>query len=817
MYVVDVFKKIPGTPAYWKVFRNEMFARMEQLGPFQFFFTLSSAEMHWPDVATSILHTIGRKIVYEEGWEEDQNKIKIEVEVDGELTLMPLPEYKAKYWRHKSQDYKDNFLLITRIFDNKVKAFVKLLTGSGEVEHFAYRIEFQIRGMPHVHGVFWLRKDIMEKYMVDEEYDDKEITKLIDKWISCSLDTGNDELNKLVSEVNVHSHTSSCQRGTLACRFNFPKLPSDETLIASPLPTNLSDEEREEILSESKAILAVVKEKLDIKNLTDEDIDKKYKNDLKSFLKDLDIDYEAYKKAIRISERGKIVVLKRTLKERNVNNFNKEWMLAWRANLDLQFCYDGFAVVTYLTDYFSKADAGVTAALKKGLTETKGWNDFERLNYLKRCFFTHRQVSVAEAAYRLIPGMNLKASNIKTDFVSSGYPENRSNFYRNVKNKDGMDLESDGENEEPVYSSGNSREHFNIPGRKGKFQTGETIHTKYSNRPVKLEDVCLAQFFTSYVSCQRPGKKIKFDEGCSTAEGSILQFGTKTKLPKYIELQSNKFMRLRISPIIMRIHSSKKKKEDEVLYAELLLFYPWRNEETLREQCTELFDKHYKLIEANKTSIYPNSSMVDVLRELINNSEDARPIHLSEIDPAGEQENMDNEAILESLDTDELPEEEEKEEPEPTNFKIDNLFKPIIVDDPNLMLEYARSLSFEQRIVFDKIIKFCKQVKRSKKVAAVVPKPPQLIVKGKNIISYFCVYYIIIFFFPGTGNGGVGKSYLSRTICKWTEKILSKSGLIKTKVVRLAYAAIAASNIGKHFYFVFNSIFSCVLTLFFIL
>ena len=181
-------KKFKGHLPIAKVFRNEIFARMEQLGPFQFFFTLSSAEMHWPEVATSILHTIGRKIIYEEGWEEDQNKIKIEVEVDGELTLMPLPEYKAKYWRHKSQDYKNNFLLITRIFDNKVKAFVKLLTGSGEVEHFAYRIEFQIRGMPHVHGVFWLRKDVMEKYMVDEEYDDKEITKLIDKWISCSLE-----------------------------------------------------------------------------------------------------------------------------------------------------------------------------------------------------------------------------------------------------------------------------------------------------------------------------------------------------------------------------------------------------------------------------------------------------------------------------------------------------------------------------------------------------------------------------------------------------------------------------------------------------
>ena len=63
------------------------------------------------------------------------------------------------------------------------------------------------------------------------------------------------------------------------------------------------------------------------------------------------------------------------------------------------------------------------------------------------------------------------------------------------------------------------------------------------------------------------------------------------------------------------------------------------------------------------------------------------------------------------------------------------------MDDPDLMLEYARSLSFEQRIVFDKIIKFCKQVKRSNKgEAAAVPKPPQLIVKGKYIISYICVY-----------------------------------------------------------------------------
>ena len=222
--------------------------------------------MKWPEVATSILHSIGKKISYEAGWETDENKI----EIDG----IPLPKYKEENWRNKSQDYKKNFLLITRIFDNKVKAFIKLLTSSEEVEHFAYRIEFQIRGMPHVHGVFWLKKDIIDKYKVDDEYDDEKITQLIDKWISCSLDTGDNELDSIVAEVNTHSHTKSCQKGNSVCRFNFPRYPSNKTLIAVPLPSDLSEEERKEKLSKYKFILETVKNALS--ELSDEDVEEVY-------------------------------------------------------------------------------------------------------------------------------------------------------------------------------------------------------------------------------------------------------------------------------------------------------------------------------------------------------------------------------------------------------------------------------------------------------------------------------------------------------------------------------------------------------------
>ena len=75
----DIFNKIPGTPQYWKTYRNDLFARMEQLGPFHFFFTLSAAEMRWPEVTTSILHYEKSidKIVYHLGWEQDERNIRI--------------------------------------------------------------------------------------------------------------------------------------------------------------------------------------------------------------------------------------------------------------------------------------------------------------------------------------------------------------------------------------------------------------------------------------------------------------------------------------------------------------------------------------------------------------------------------------------------------------------------------------------------------------------------------------------------------------------------------------------------------------------
>ena len=119
---------------------------MEQLGPFHFFFTLSAAEMRWPEVSTSILHSRGdiEKIIYLKDWEYDDNLILV---VDKKGKETPLPQYMATEVKNKSKFFKEEFLLITRIFDNRVKAFIStILMANQDVEHYSYRIEFQIRG-----------------------------------------------------------------------------------------------------------------------------------------------------------------------------------------------------------------------------------------------------------------------------------------------------------------------------------------------------------------------------------------------------------------------------------------------------------------------------------------------------------------------------------------------------------------------------------------------------------------------------------------------------------------------------------------------
>ena len=105
---------------------------------------------------------------------------------------------------------------------------------------------------------------------------DSEVVHLIDNFTSSSTNTNNDELNNLVREVQFHRHTKSCMKKGHGCRSNFPRLPSNKTIIARPdVYNHLPAEEKKIRIKRAREILMQVKEELE--ELQEKDFQKKKK------------------------------------------------------------------------------------------------------------------------------------------------------------------------------------------------------------------------------------------------------------------------------------------------------------------------------------------------------------------------------------------------------------------------------------------------------------------------------------------------------------------------------------------------------------
>ena len=118
------------------------------------------------------------------------------------------------------------------------------------------------------------------------------------------------------------------------------------------------------------------------------------------------------------------------------------------------------------------------------------------------------------------------------------------------------------------------------------------------------------------------------------------------------------------------------------------------------------------------------------------------------------------------------------------------LFKRLDVSNHNEMLCSVRKLVPEQRIAFDKVIQFCKNLKKSLDGKNRAPIPPLLMIHG---------------------GAGSGKSTIIHEIAKWAEYTLRKSGDNPDQpyVIKLAPTGMAASNInGATIHSAFSFVFS---------
>ena len=146
------FQNLKGTPKYWQKTRNELIAKVEQLGPFHLFWTLSCGEMRWPEIFTSILQDMEISGKFQEpldinfGNDEDlYEKEDDNITVNG----IKLWDFVDKLNLNKHQMLKDEVVLIVRSFDARVRSFIKhVLMAQCEVpvQHYTFRVEFQARG-----------------------------------------------------------------------------------------------------------------------------------------------------------------------------------------------------------------------------------------------------------------------------------------------------------------------------------------------------------------------------------------------------------------------------------------------------------------------------------------------------------------------------------------------------------------------------------------------------------------------------------------------------------------------------------------------
>ena len=400
-----------------------------------------------------------------------------------------------------------------------------------------------------------------------------------------------EKVAEIAKKVNLHRHTKACKKYSTDCRFSFPKFPVWKTVVASP-SGSISDKEKaenEKILKDVKDVLTDEKTVDQImsnfnkseENKSDFNLNRKLR--IRMLLAaagyDKDEDCELYLRALSFSKNGYSLILERDIDEAFVNPFNPEWILAWNGNLDIQICLDFFAVITYITEYFTKDDTGTMEVLTQAVKSADNNGLKDKMTLLMNTFITHRQIGEAEAVYKVFPDFHFKDSNIATIFFPNYPRDERSKFLVRVDDK-------------AQYAN---LPKIKIENRSGDYVEKYDIVSKYERR-VGLENLCAAQFAKMYEpSWKRPSDK-KNENMPKMNERNKFHFimtednnAESDFLPDTVELcdpypNEPPYMKKRKRPYALRIHKFNEKADPKkYFFSEYMLYIPFREEKEIWE------------------------------------------------------------------------------------------------------------------------------------------------------------------------------------------------------------------------------------------
>ena len=154
-----VLENIKNTPRYWSKLKMILLAKLDNLGPFHFFFSLSSADYRCgKDLAFSINialcfsrnHENFTSVLLDETITYKYRAGQEEVLING----MSIEEFLAANTT-KHEFIRKHTHTATRNFDKRVKTFIRTIVMNSfsplKVKEYSYRVEFQMRGNTRVY------------------------------------------------------------------------------------------------------------------------------------------------------------------------------------------------------------------------------------------------------------------------------------------------------------------------------------------------------------------------------------------------------------------------------------------------------------------------------------------------------------------------------------------------------------------------------------------------------------------------------------------------------------------------------------------